>query len=77
LNKVLDAEGFDGFVEGRSAKFYAQKFGRPSLLPGISFRSLLIGYCEGIEGAAGCARDGCGLRQADKALWSDDGGADE
>ena len=31
LNELLDAEGFDGFVEGLSARFYAEKFGRPSL----------------------------------------------
>ena len=48
LNELLDAEGFDGFVEELSAKFYEKKFGRPSLLLGIYFRSLLIGYFEGI-----------------------------
>ena len=53
LNELLDAEHFDAFVEGLSAKFYAKKFGRPSLLPGIYFRSLLIGYFEGIEGERG------------------------
>jgi len=45
---VLEAEGFDEFVEGRCAKFYAEKYGRPSLTPGIYFRALLIGYFEGI-----------------------------
>src|ERR1035438_2591982 len=35
LNELLDAERFDPFVEGLSAKFYANRFGRPSLLPGI------------------------------------------
>jgi len=34
------AEGFDEFVEGRCAKFYAAKYGRPSLTPGIYFRLL-------------------------------------
>ena len=66
LNELLDAEGFDGFVEGLSAKFYAKKFGRPSLLPGIYFRSLLIGYFEGIEGERGIAwrvADSLGLRR--------------
>ena len=43
LNELLEAEGFDEFVEGRCAKFYAAKNGRPSLTPGIYFRSLLIG----------------------------------
>src|ERR1035441_5641631 len=46
LNELLDAERFDPFVEGLSAKFYANRFGRPSLLPGIYFRSLLIGYLD-------------------------------
>ncbi len=37
LNELLEAEGFDEFVEGRCAKFYAEKYGRPSLTPGIYF----------------------------------------
>jgi transposase len=55
LNELLDAERFDGFVEALSGKFYADKFGRPSLLPSVYFRSLLIGYFEGIEGECGIA----------------------
>src|ERR1035437_7197354 len=55
LHELVDAERFDALVEGLSAKFYAKKFGRPSLLPGIYFRSLLIGYFEGIEGERGIA----------------------
>ncbi len=55
LNELLKGEHFDAFVEGLCAKFYAQKFGRPSLLPGIYFRSLLIGYFEGIEAERGIA----------------------
>src|SRR5215469_4789862 len=43
LNELLEAEGLDEFVESRCAKFYAAKNGRPSLTPGIYFRSLLIG----------------------------------
>ena len=46
LNELLEAERFDEFVESRCAKFYAAKFGRPSLTPGIYFRSLLIGYFQ-------------------------------
>src|ERR1039457_1401617 len=53
LNELLEAEGFDEFVEGRCAKFYAAKYGRPSLTPGIYFRSLLIGYFEGIDSDRG------------------------
>src|SRR5664280_1769017 len=55
LNELLEAEGFDEFVEGRCAKFYAAKYGRPSLTPGIYFRSLLIGYFEGIDSERGIA----------------------
>src|SRR3989442_1396495 len=55
LNELLEAEGFDEFVEGRCAKFYAEKYGRPSLTPGIYFRSLLIGYFEGIGAERGIA----------------------
>jgi transposase len=55
LNELLDSEGFDAFVEARCAKFYAARYGRPSLTPGIYFRSLLIGYFEGIEAERGIA----------------------
>lgn len=47
LNELLEAEHFDEMVEGRCAKFYAAKFGRPSLTPGIYFRSLLVGLFRG------------------------------
>src|SRR5271157_1621697 len=65
LNELLDTEHFDEFVEGRCAKFYAKKYGRPSLTPGIYFRSLLIGYFEGIDSERGIAwrvADSLGLR---------------
>src|SRR5260370_1256794 len=55
LNELLEAEHFDEFVEKRCAKFYAAKYGRPSLTPGIYFRSLLIGYFEGIGAERGIA----------------------
>src|SRR3984885_7124212 len=55
LNELLEAEKFDEFVEGRCAKFYAAKYGRPSLSPGIYFRSLLLGYFEGIDSERGIA----------------------
>src|SRR5271157_3814098 len=55
LNELLEAEGFDEFVEQRCAKFYAAKYGRPSLTPGIYFRSLLIGYFEGMGAERGIA----------------------
>jgi hypothetical protein len=55
LNELLEAEGFNEFVEGRCGKFYAAKYGRPSLTPGIYFRALLIGYFEGIGAERGIA----------------------
>jgi transposase len=55
LNELLEAEGFDEFVERGCAKFYAPQYGRPSLTPGIYFRSLLIGYFEGIGAERGIA----------------------
>src|SRR5258708_6619656 len=55
LNELLEAEGFDEFVEGRCAKFYAEKYGCPSLTRVIYFRALLIGYFEGIGAERGIA----------------------
>src|SRR6202045_1312256 len=51
LNALLDADDFDGFVEGECARFYAPMMGRPSLVPGRYFRLLLVGYFEaGLRG---------------------------
>ena len=55
LNELLEVERFDEFVEGRCRKFYAAKYGRRSLTPGIYFRSLLVGYLEGIDSERGIA----------------------
>jgi transposase len=66
LNELLEAEKFDGFVEGLCRKFYASKMRRPGLVPGIYFRSLLIGYFEGIDSEPGIAwrlADSLALRQ--------------
>jgi transposase len=66
LNELLEGEKFDEFVEGRCAKFYAAKYGRRSLTPGIYFRSLLLGYFEGISSERGIAwqlADSLGLRR--------------
>ena len=53
LNRILDSEGFDEFVEGQCAQFYADGVGRPSLAPALYFRLLLIGYFEGIDSERG------------------------
>jgi transposase len=55
LNKVLDEEKFDAFAESLCRKFYAPRMGRPSLVLGVYFRSLLIGYFEGIDSERGIA----------------------
>ncbi len=65
LNRLLEENHFDGFVEGLCQRFYAEKQGRPSLAPGIYFRLLLIGYFEGIDserGIAWRAQDSLALR---------------
>ena len=49
LNRILDAAGFDAFVEEQCAKFYVDGVGRPSLVPGRYFRMLLLGYFEGLD----------------------------
>jgi transposase len=66
LNELLDGAGFDAFVEKLSTRFYADKLGRPGLTPGIYFRSLMIGYFEGIEAERGIAwrlKDSLSLRR--------------
>src|SRR5580658_2831198 len=66
LNELLDGEQFDAFVEGHCRKFYAPRMGRPGLVPGVYFRSLLIGYFEGIDAERGIAwrmADSLALRQ--------------
>jgi transposase len=55
LNAILEAEGFDRFVEDQCRRFYAPVMGRPSLAPGRYFRLLLIGYFEGIDAERGIA----------------------
>src|SRR4030088_180661 len=55
LNQVLDKAGFDEFCENRSRKFYHEKLGRPSLVPGMYFRLMLIGFFEGIDSERGIA----------------------
>jgi len=44
VNKILEAEGFDRFVEKQCRAFYAEQVGRPSLPLTVYFRMLLIGY---------------------------------
>ena len=55
LNRALEAEGFDAFVESRCRRFYAPALGRPSLAPGRYFRLVLVGYFEGLDSERGMA----------------------
>ena len=55
LNRALESEGFDGYVEKLSRRFYAPLLGRPSLSPGRYFRLLLVGYFEGLDSERGIA----------------------
>jgi transposase len=74
LNRVLEERGFDEFVEGRCAAFYAERMGRPSLAPGRYFRLLLIGYFEGIDserGIAWRAADSLALRRFLAVGWEE------
>ena len=66
LNEVLDKAGFDGFCETNCAEFYHAKLGRPSLVPGLYFRVVMIGFFEGLDSERGIAwrlADSLTLRQ--------------
>ena len=55
LDGLLRESKFDRHVEGLCQGFYARKYGRPSLAPGVYFRCLLVGYFEGIDSERGIA----------------------
>src|SRR5436309_10609789 len=55
LNQILEAHGFDAFVERLCRRFYAPGVGRPSLPPGRYFRLMLLGYFEGLGSERGMA----------------------
>lgn len=56
LNQILDAHRFDQRVEQLCRKFYKKSpYGRPSMAPGVYFRTLLIGYFEGLDSERGIA----------------------
>ena len=54
LNEVLEAGGFDRFVEELCAAHYAEDLGRPSIPPGVYFRMLFVGY--GVGNLSGFSR---------------------
>ncbi len=56
LNQILDGHDFDAKVERLCRKFYKDSvYGRPSMAPGVYFRSLLIGFFEGLDSERGIA----------------------
>src|SRR5215475_9624490 len=56
LNQILEGHKFDAKVERLCHKFYKKSpYGRPSMAPGVYFRSLLIGYFEGLDSERGIA----------------------
>ena len=55
LNRILEQNGFDEYVEQLCEFFYAPTMVRPSLAPGMYFRLLMLGYFEGIDSERGIA----------------------
>src|SRR5271169_954204 len=55
LNQILDQHHFDRNVERPCRRYYKGPLGRPSITPGVYFRSLLLGYVEGIDSERGIA----------------------
>ena len=64
VNRILEENGFDRFVEDACEKFYAPVMGRPGLAPGVYlkhnhdplfFRMQLVGYFEGLDSERGIA----------------------
>jgi transposase len=55
LDGVLREHGFDKYAEQLCARYYHPVVGRPGLAPGNYFRSLLVGYFEGIDSERGIA----------------------
>jgi transposase len=56
LNAILDKHQFDRRTEHVCRKFYKKSpYGRPSMAPGAYFRTLLIGYFEGLDSERGIA----------------------
>src|ERR1700704_4825450 len=56
LNGILDKASFDNFCEKKCADFYDAAIGRPSLPPGLYFRTMMVGFFEGINSERGICR---------------------
>jgi transposase len=55
LNQILDEHNFDRNVEQLCRRYYKGGRGCPSITPGVYFRTLLLGYFEGIDSERGIA----------------------
>jgi len=55
VNEVLEQHKVDRRLEHLCQRFYKPVFGRPSMVPGVYFRMLLIGFFEGIDSERGIA----------------------
>jgi transposase len=55
LNQTLEHHHFDRRMEQLCRRYYKGRLGRPSITPGVYFRSLLLGYFEGIDSERGIA----------------------
>jgi IS5 family transposase len=65
LNRLLDDDGFDTWIEGECTPYFADG-GRPSIPPGVYFRMLFVGYLEGFQSERSIAwhcRDRMSLRE--------------
>src|SRR3954454_18464266 len=68
LNQLLAEADFDAWIEDRCREHYAAdgSAGRASLPPGLYFRMLPVGSCEGLDSQRGIAwrcADSLGLRR--------------
>src|ERR1700680_1019841 len=55
LEAKLKEAGFDRFCEEECKRYYADGVGRPSLVSGVYFRLMLIGFFEGLDSERGIA----------------------
>jgi transposase len=55
VNQILERHKVDKRLEHLCKRFYKPVMGRPSMIPGVYFRMLLLGYFEGIDSERGIA----------------------
>lgn len=55
VNEILERNKVDKRLEHLCKRFYEPVMGRPSMVPGVYFRMLLLGYFEGIDSERGIA----------------------